>query len=613
MCGICGVVDLGAPAKLDAVERMKSALVHRGPDAHGTWADDGVAIGSRRLAILDITDAGTQPFSSDDGRYHLVHNGEIYNYREVRDDLTARGHRFATGTDTEVVLAAYAEWGDECVQRFNGMWAFAVWDRNRRRLFCSRDRFGVKPLYYAFDGRRLVFASEPQALREAGVTFRPNLRIVRDYLARALVDHESEDTFLDGVLRLPPAHNLVYVDGRLSVERWWNITGVVPEGDSVDAVRATFLDAVRLRLRSDVRVGSALSGGIDSSAIVSAASAIARRGGEDLQGVHDTFTAYFPGSRGDERPYAQFVVDATGVQPHWITFDGNELVDCLPKIVAAQGEPFSTSSMAAQWFVMREAARAGVTVMLDGQGGDEVFAGYPTYMGFRFADLLRTMRIREVVRELAAQRSVQDLSTGAAMAGAARAIAPVALKARLRGRGSEALLTDDLRGLPRAGARPPAPFQDALRRQLHFILTRQGLPALLRYEDRNSMAHSIEARLPFLDYRLVELAFSLDGGELLHRGVTKSILRQALGGDLPEAVRLRTDKVGFETPEAEWLRGPLGSFAAEVFASPEFRQRGFVQPAVAEARLREQRDGSPAARHEVWRMLCLELWAREVL
>ncbi len=613
MCGICGIVDPDSPAEVEAVERMKGALVHRGPDAEGTWAGEGLAVGSRRLAVLDVTDAGTQPMVSADGRYRVVHNGEVYNYRELREELRSRGHGFTTGTDTEVVLAAFAEWGDACVQRFNGMWAFAIWDEERRRLFCSRDRFGVKPFYYAHAGRRLVFASEPGALRAAGVPMRPNLRIVRDYLARALVDHHHEDTFFEGVLRLPPAHNLVLDDGRLTVSRWWDVRGVAGDGDRVAAVRSTFLDAVRLRLRSDVRVGSALSGGIDSSAIVAAAAAVSATGGEGLEGVHDTFSAYFPGTRGDEREYARAVVEATRAAPHWITFDAPELVACLPEIVAAQGEPFSTSSMAAQWFVMREAARAGVTVMLDGQGGDEVFAGYPTYVGFRLADLLRGLRVRELARELAAQRRHQQLSAGAAAAGVARAVVPAPLKERLRPRASAELLGAELRGVSASPPAPPAPFRDTLRRHMHLILTRQGLPALLRYEDRNSMAHSIEARLPFLDYRLVELAFSLDGGDLIQRGVTKAILRRALGGDLPDAVRTRTDKVGFETPEADWLRGALGVLAAEVFASPEFRGRGFVDPAVAAARLRAQRDGSPAVRHEVWRMLCLELWARSAL
>ena len=613
MCGICGIVEAHAPPDVDAVERMKAALLHRGPDAQGTWAVGGVAIGSRRLAVLDVTDAGTQPMVTPDGRYRVVHNGEIYNYRELRDELRGLGHRFLTGTDTEVVLNAFAEWGDECVHRFNGMWAFAIWDEQRRRLFCSRDRFGVKPFYFTHTGPRLAFASEPGALRGAGVPMRPNLRIVRDYLARALVDHDPEETFFEGVRRLPAAHNLVLVDGRLTVTRWWDVRGIAAGGDPDTAVRSTFLDAVRLRLRSDVRVGSALSGGIDSSAIVAAAAAVSARAEEHLEGVHDAFNAYFPGTHGDERLYARAVVEASGATPHWVTFDAEELVSCLPQIIATQGEPFSTSSMAAQWFVMREAAKAGVTVMLDGQGGDEVFAGYPTYVGFRLADLLRALRLREFARELAAQRRLQQLTARVAAAGVARATFPRGLKQRLRPHASEALLGRDLRGLPASSPPPPGPFPDALRRQLHLILTRQGLPALLRYEDRNSMAHSIEARLPFLDYRLVELAFSLDGGDLIHRGVTKAILRRALGGDLPGAVRERTDKVGFETPEAQWLQGRLGAFAAEVFASPEFRQRGLVEPTVADARLRTQRDGSPAARHEVWRMLCLELWARAAL
>src|SRR5438045_264929 len=358
------------------------------------------------------------------------------------------------------MLAAYREWGDRCVERFNGMWAFALWDGPRRRLLCSRDRFGVKPFYYRFDGGRFVFASEPRAFRgDPETRLEPNPRAIRDYLDQAYLDH-TEETFFAGIRKLPPANS--------------------------------------------------------------------------------------PGF--DERPYAEAVVGRTTAEPHWITFGPEELAGDLPSIVEAQGEPFGSTSICAGWYVMREARRSGVTVMLDGQGGDEVLAGYRAHLGFRLADLLAAGRLRELGEELRSFHGVHSAS--ALVTAMSRPFAPEALTrlVRSRARGAGALVHPELRGLAPAPAPTGSPFPDRLRRHQQLILTRRGLPELLRYEDRNSMAHSIEARVPFLDYRLVELCFSLPGGELVGGGQTKAVLRRALAGLLPPAVRERRDQLGFVTP-----------------------------------------------------------------
>src|SRR5436190_10022035 len=268
MCGICGVIALGRPSERDTAAAMARALEHRGPDGDGLYADDaGVALGFRRLAIIDLTDAGRQPFASDDGALQLVHNGELYNYRELRNELEAHGHRFRSATDTEVILRAYVQWGDACVNRFNGMWAFAIWDAARRRLLCSRDRFGIKPFVYSWDGQRLVFASEPKAFRaDPHTRLSANPGAVREYVEQGYTDH-TEETFFAGLRRLPPAHNLVVDERGLHLERYWALDERPPPPDAAEAVRETFLDAVRIHLRSDVPVGTCLSGGIDSSAI----------------------------------------------------------------------------------------------------------------------------------------------------------------------------------------------------------------------------------------------------------------------------------------------------------------------------------------------------------
>jgi asparagine synthase (glutamine-hydrolysing) len=593
---------------------MARTLDHRGPDGDGSFADQGVALGFRRLAIIDLSDAGMQPFGSDDGALQLLHNGEIYNYRELRRELEARGHSFRSQTDTEVVVRAYEEWGDRCVERFNGMWAFALWDGRKRRLFCSRDRFGVKPFYYSWERERFAFASELKAFA-AAASPEPHLPAVRDYLEQGYVEH-TNDTFFAGIRKLPPAHSLVVDERGLRTERYWSLEPRDAPDNAADTVRELFLDAVRLRLRSDVPVGTCLSGGIDSSAIVCAVDHLLRTEAENARPVGDrqrTFTAFFDERGFDERPYAEAVVERTRSQPHWVTFDERELVDVLPSIVRAQDEPFGSTSIVAQWFVMRAAKQAGLTVMLDGQGADETLAGYHGYFGPFFADLLRQGQLRELGAELRAYRTLHGAGVGTAAVALARPFLPERVRWAARGRlkGGAALVHPDL---------PPSTVDHAngygggyLRRQMHLILTRRGLPELLHYEDRNSMAHSLEARVPFLDYRLVELLFSLGSGDLIERGRTKAVLRRALGDLLPPVVRDRVDKLGFVTPEAAWLRNGLGELAADVFASREFSERGFVDAAAARRSLARHRSGERAAGFELWRALCVELWAREYL
>src|SRR5919197_4136078 len=559
MCGICGIVALGRPPEAETVERMAAELDHRGPDGPGSFAAEGVALGFRRLAIIDLGDSGYQPFASEDAALQLVHNGEVYNYRELRRELEAHGHRFRSATDTEVILAAYRQWGERCVERFNGMWAFALWDGPRRRLFASRDRFGVKPFYYRLDGERLAFASEPRAFRaDPEAPLEPNPRAVRDYLEQAYLDH-TEETFFAGIRKLPPAHSFVFDEDGLRLRRYWRLEPHdPPAGDPAEAVRELFFDSVRLRLRSDVPLGTALSGGIDSSAIAVCVDHLLRTEAENAVAVGSrqrTFTAYFEVPGFDERPYAEAVVGRTEAEPHWISFSDDDLVTDLPRIVEAQGEPFGSTSICAGWYVMREARRAGVTVMLDGQGGDEVLAGYRAHLGFRLADLLAAGRLRELREELRSFHGVHSAS--ALVTAMSRPFAPEALTrlVRSRTRGARALVHPELRGLDPAAAPNGSPFPDRLRRHQELILTRRGLPELLRYEDRNSMAHAIEARVPFLDYRLVELCFSLPGGELVGGGQTKAVLRRALADLLPPVVRERRDKLGFVTPEKRGLQG----------------------------------------------------------
>jgi asparagine synthase (glutamine-hydrolysing) len=349
MCGLAGIVDFEGPVDVGQVARMCASLAHRGPDDVGAWHEPGIALGHRRLSILDLSANGRQPMADPQDRYRLLHNGEVYNYVELRNQLEARGYRFRTGTDTEVILAAYDHWGNACVERFNGMWAFALWDRGRRELYCARDRFGVKPFYYHLEGRRLVFASELKAFRSAGMPLAASEPRVREFLEHGLVDHTAE-TFFRGIRQLPPAHTLVFGENGARLNQYWSLEEREFDGDAIADFRELLFDSIRLRLRSDVTIGTSLSGGLDSSAIacvidllMRTESAVTLPVGERQQ----VFTAYFERPGLDERPYATDVVRQTRSKSHMISFSAEELLAELPAIVEAQDEPFRSSSRAA--------------------------------------------------------------------------------------------------------------------------------------------------------------------------------------------------------------------------------------------------------------------------
>jgi asparagine synthase (glutamine-hydrolysing) len=606
------MVDLESSVDTDLVGRMADALSHRGPDDRGSYSDEHAALAFLRLSIIDLSPLGHQPMEALGGRVQMIFNGEIYNYRELREELRGRGHSFRSESDSEVLLASYVEWGLECVHHLRGMWAFAIWDRTAQRLFCAVDRFGIKPLYYRRDGGRLAFASEPKAFHAAELSLTPSLSAVRDYLAFAVVDHGAQ-TFFEEVQRLPAAHTLVFDGGGLSVTRYWN----VPENgnrptDPIAAVREQFLESISLHLRSDVAVGTCLSGGIDSSAVACAVAHLLRTSQEasSVGPRQRTFTAYFEHPTHDERPFAQAVVDSTGSEPHWVTFDEHSLIDELPAIVYAQDEPFGSTGIVAQWYVMKAASEAGLKVMLDGQGGDEIFAGYTTSYGPFLFDLLRKGHFNRFAAEAKAFGRLQGVSGWGTLRAMVRATAPHQLVRHQQARDSNAhaLLGERLRTQPQSTIPRVNRHGSALRSQLLSLITSTQLPELLRYEDRNSMAQSIEARVPMLDHRLVELAFSLDGSDLIDTGVTKAVLRRAVADLLPPAVATRSDKLGFFTPLTTWWTGGLGEFAREIFSSSNCRDRGFVDSAGCLRLLDGASRGRPVG-YQLWRALNVELWA----
>ena len=619
MCGIAGTISLrGAPADRTRIEAMAARLVHRGPDAEGVHIDRHVGLASRRLSILDLSEAGRQPLANEDSTAWIVFNGAVYNYRELRPELERAGHRFRSQTDTEVVLHAYEEWGSTCLERFNGMFAFAVWDAARGRLFCARDRLGVKPFYYTERDGTLLFASEPKALLAAlDSAPPPDEQAIADFIALDYVD-AGERSFFSGIQQLVAGHSMLVDGDGVSVRRWWDITPQPPEDpritadDAVDEFRALFDDAVRLRLRSDVPVGSCLSGGLDSSAVVCTVNEFLERSreAESVGETQKTFSATFPGERFDESVYIDAVGAAARVEQHRVAVDGHDLFGTAREVLRAQDEPVGSTSIIAQWHVMRIAQAGDVTVLLDGQGGDELLGGYHSFVGYRIADLLRAGEPAAAARELRAYHRGQAHSWVRSARLALVPLIPQRARTRLRelDKRSGGVLSPKLHGLPAETRSAPPGFGKLEAERYHIY--HHGLPALLRYEDRNSMAFSLEARLPFLDYRLVELSFRLEPSALIASGATKTLLRRALADRLPVLVRERQDKVGFLTPQARWLR-EAGAEVARTVERPDFGGGYLSRDAVRRLIARLER-GERGVDFALWRCLCLDLWLQEL-
>jgi asparagine synthase (glutamine-hydrolysing) len=589
-------------------ESVGHASEGRGPEPAPADAHYPLGLLHRRLAIVDLSPAGHQPMCDDEGACWITYNGEIYNHVELRAELEALGDRFTSASDTEVILAAWRRYGPDCLARFNGMFAFALWDSRRRELFCARDRFGVKPFYYQWDGAGFAFASEPRAL----VLTQPRpiaarLGAVRDLLALDWVDHESATCF-EGLRQLPAAHYMIVGERGLSLRRWWKLEPERRVGGGVDIAaefERLFTDAVRLRLRADVEVGSCLSGGLDSSAVVTTAARLAARP------LHAFTCAYDEGPAWDERPYVRAVTEASGAIPHHVVPDGRDFWDTFDRMTLAQGEPTAGAGVYSQWKVMELAHDAGLKVLLDGQGGDETLAGYPRYLPVRLRDLLST-------GDLAGFLSLwgpvaRRLGATTALALTLEPWLPAGLVAPLRrrfGQGKDRVLGPSLRALEH-GPPPRAPreFPSALKRQLAFDTLQRLLPSLLRYEDRNSMAFSIETRLPFLDYRLVEFVFSLPDGALLDGGTSKAILRRSLSDRIPRAVLERRDKMGFETPADVWLRGRHAAEARRRLLTPG-PLHAWIDAGAMRVELERYLAGERDIGLQVWRWLSLESWIR---
>jgi asparagine synthase (glutamine-hydrolysing) len=553
---------------MSAVRRMIALQRHRGPDGEGFYDATGASIGHCRLAIIDLTDTGHQPMSDADGRYWITFNGEIYNYLELAEELRGFGYQFHGQSDTEVLLTAYRHWGKTCLQRLRGMFAFAIWDQREHSLFAARDRLGIKPFHYWADGnRQLAFASELKALLEFLPDRTANTTLARQFLAWNLLDHEPGETMISGIMRLPPGHAMVWRRSEgLQIWRYWELhvtddSQVASEHEArlIREFRRLFEKAVSLHLRSDVPVGTCLSGGLDSSTIVCVVnSELHRRRLEQRHSQH-TFTACFEDPRLDERLYVEAVVDATGCQSHYVFPSGEGFAKDLEQWIWHQEEPVGGSGVYAQYCVARLARENGIKVLLDGQGADEQLAGYRKFILVYLRQLLNARSYVTAVREAIAFFCRPEILRTSRFVDARRYL---------------------YRSLPESAALwPEGSFPDrpnalgvgaSLGSRIQADLTRFSLPALLRFEDRNMMAFGIESRVPFVDHVLVEWVAKLPASLRLSGGWTKFIMREAFRGVLPERIRTRRSKLGFLTPEPAWLAGPLSTWFRDILSAPRY-------------------------------------------
>jgi asparagine synthase (glutamine-hydrolysing) len=598
MCGIAGQYCFdGAAPDEKLLAAMSERIAHRGPDGQGMYVHGSIGLAHRRLAIIDLSEDAHQPMANEDGSLRLVFNGEIYNFIELRDELKGKGHLFRSKSDSEVILHAYEEWGTECLTRFNGMWAFALWDEHKQHLFCARDRFGIKPFYYTEVQGSFLFASEIKALRahpEVGRT--PDDEMLRTYLGWGVLDHTGR-TMFKGIFQLRPAHAMIVtVGGNLKPFRYWDLTvnpaisSGVPDETAAARLRELLKDATRIHLRSDVAVGTCLSGGIDSSALTMLINGIIRNEAPGSAGARQkTFSAVFTDQRFDESRYIDEIVWVSGVDAYRTEPSPDHVWDDLHTVLYMQDEPFSSLSIYAQYCVMRLAAER-VKVVLDGQGADELLAGYLAYEWSYILGLFTSLHwFTAFCEKIGALQHHRRFFTDA--------VRQVFTRGKRR-----RLLTGEIPRVSRYGGR--------LEEVLYREVTATNLPALLHYEDRNSMAFSIESRVPYLDVRLAEYLASLPLNQKIRGGVTKVALRTAIKGLVPECVRCRTDKMGFVTPEELWMKFELRPFVLEVFTDKRFHARPYWNADAVIKNYLKFLDGKSVYSPEIFRIFCAELWLR---
>ncbi len=594
MCGIFGVLNFNeVNIDFNSLRDSVNIIKHRGPDDEGyavfntfkkisedrfgdtselkkgthiLSAPDGVfnlAFGFRRLSILDLSINGHQPFFNEEKNICIIFNGEAYNYIELRKELISKGYKFRTGTDTEVIMNSYIEWGDDCLSRFNGMWGIALYDMRKNILFCSRDRFGVKPFYYNKDENIFVFGSELKSVveyfkKDSSFQKKINREVAYDYFVNNFTDH-TENTFIKNIKHLLPSHYIKIQDKDFSVKRYFTLQ-VNNEFGKYDikkfaVIKNSFseliFDSIKLRLRSDVPVGTCLSGGLDSSTVVSAISKFLKEDADfDITQIgkrQKTFSAVYDDPSIDERKFIEEVVASTNSDSHYVFPDSADFSADVDKFIFQLDEPIGGTSPYAQWNVMRIARENNVTVLLDGQGADESLGGYEVYFGFVYANLFKGGNYAGLISELSKNfRKGFEIS---------RRGLKYYLNSKSRNLNSPVTKFYNPDFLKDYSGKSILEYRttDNLNIKLYEDLSQYILPSLLRFEDRNAMNFSIESRTPFLDYRIIKLLFETEGIYKIHNGWSKWILRNSMNGFVPENIVWRRDKKGFPTPERKWM------------------------------------------------------------
>ena len=624
MCGIAGKLNKDSNKRVDAgiVRAMCQTISHRGPDDDGIYVDGPVGLGMRRLSIIDLA-GGHQPLSNEDGTVWVVFNGEVYNYRDLRPNLEARGHRFATNSDTEVIVHLYEEYGPDFVQHLRGMFAIALWDKARETLVLVRDRLGVKPLYYAALGDRLVFGSELKALMADGVSREIDRQALHEYLSYNYIP--GPRTIFSAVKKLQPGHRLIARRGHVSVESYWRPEpavesargGTEPVAYYVERLTELLKESIRYRLIADVPLGVFLSGGLDSSTVV----AVMRQVSSD---PIKTFSIGFEDQSFNELPYARLVARHFETEHHEFVVRP-DAIDLVPKLVHFFDEPFADSSAIPSYY-LSELARQHVTVALGGDGGDEVFAGYETYAAYKMASLYRGLSPRltgmipslvarlpvshkKISFEYKAKRFVQGALLPPERAHYAwKEVFSDEMKAHLYAADGWSPLEDPYGAFERQFAECSA---TAMLTRLQYVDLRVYLPDdILVKVDRTSMAHSLEAREPLLDHKLVEFAATIPP-ELQLRGLRKKyLLKRAMAHRLPGQI-LNRKKGGFNVPVPAWLRGELRDYVRDVLSEKRLSEQGFFNPSHVQQMIRDHADLKADYSRNLWGLLIFALWHEE--
>ncbi len=572
MCGIAGIISK-SKVERSVVKKMTDTIAHRGPDGEGFWFNDNntLGLGHRRLSIIDLSDNGKQPMHYLEGRYTIIFNGEIYNYIELREDLISKGYHFKSGSDTEVLLALYDFKKEKCLDDLDGMFAFAIWDNKTEQLFCARDRFGEKPFYYSYLQNEFIFCSEIKGLLAVGVSKELNPPLLYSFIETSHVLHNPnapEETFYKHINRLPKAHYML-VDAKLSIEvkRYWSLDSIKVNNEiTFENAKTKFLElftqSIARRLRSDVPVGSSLSGGLDSSSIVSLISKL------DVK-VQHTFSARFANFKRDEGKYIDIATQHLKVNKHFVWPDENSFLEEFQNMLWHQDEPIGSASIYAQYCVMKKAKEEGVTVLLDGQGADEILAGYEYYLDFYLQSVYHQhpenyQAELSTIQQLHSHLNFEDQTLKSIETPKLRKkpfINPLLMLTKPK------IYKRIKNNWPLAGFYS-SDFIDSvtdkfkveykgeynINQYLKHSLMTDNLEDLLRYSDRNSMAHHREVRLPFLSHNLVEFLFSLPEEMKIYKGWTKYILRSAMADLMPNEITWRVDKVGYEPPQTNWMK-----------------------------------------------------------